>query len=156
MKATDSHFLAKPDLQNLIEELCRQGYEVVGPTVDQDAIVYAELTSIEQLPRGWTDVQSPGSYRLQRRDDDAWFEFVRGAALMEKVSVPATNDSAHRTSRQTMAGISCQRHRNKKYAFLGIHLRTGGHPSPRIEFSWMVPPQIPSTGNVTKICFLSP
>ncbi len=88
MSAAEMLFLAKPDLQTLIEELRRQGFEVVGPTVDQAAIVYSELTSIEQLPRGWTDEQSPGSYRLKRREDEEWFGYVVGPHAWKQYLFP--------------------------------------------------------------------
>lgn len=88
MDRTAIHFLAKPELQTLIEVLRRQEYHVVGPTIDQEAIVYCELKSVENLPRGWTDEQSPGSYRLKRRDDEAWFGFVVGPHSWKKYLFP--------------------------------------------------------------------
>lgn len=82
-------FFAKERLQALIEALRARGYTVVGPTVDQGAIVYDELHSISQLPQGWTDEQAPGSYRLRRRDDHAWFGFVVGPHAWKKYLFPA-------------------------------------------------------------------
>ncbi|MEX0679488.1 MAG: 4Fe-4S dicluster domain-containing protein [Pirellulales bacterium] len=70
--------LAKEHFQTLLDVLWSEGYRVIGPTVSQEAIVYDEIRLIDQLPRGWTDEQSGGKYRLKRRDDDAWFGFVVG------------------------------------------------------------------------------
>lgn len=81
-------FLEKAQLQTLVEELRRRGYTVVGPTVEQEAIVYDELRSVDQLPQGWTDEQAPGSYRLTRRDDDAWFGYVVGPHSWKKYLFP--------------------------------------------------------------------
>ena len=81
-------FFHKPRLQSLLDELRRRKYSVVGPTVDQEAIVYSELQSIEQLPQGWTDEQAPGHYRLKRRDDEAWFGFVVGPHSWKKYLFP--------------------------------------------------------------------
>lgn len=81
-------FLPKAHLQTLIDELRRRGYEVVGPTIDQEAIVYSELHSVDQIPQGWTDEQAPGSYRLKRRDDDAWFGYVVGPHSWKKYLFP--------------------------------------------------------------------
>jgi sulfhydrogenase subunit beta (sulfur reductase) len=53
-------------------------YEIYGPTVSDEAIVYDRLTSTDQLPIGWTDEQSPGEYRLHRREDQALFGYVVG------------------------------------------------------------------------------
>jgi ferredoxin len=51
---------------------------VVGPLVDQQAIVYGDLTSADDLPVGWTEVQEAATYRLERRDDEARFGFAVG------------------------------------------------------------------------------
>ena len=40
MSSSPSVFLAKSDLQLLIDRLVEQGFEVIGPTVSQAAIVY--------------------------------------------------------------------------------------------------------------------
>lgn len=88
VEAADVRWFAKPALQNLIDALRAQGFEVVGPTVDQEAIVYAPLRSIDELPRGWTDEQAPGRYRLVRRTDDAWFGYVIGPQSWKKYLFP--------------------------------------------------------------------
>ena len=59
-------------------ELKRRGYTPIGPTRRDGAIVIDEIESAADLPLGWKDVQAPGSYRLERRDDDAVFGFVVG------------------------------------------------------------------------------
>ncbi len=70
--------LAKEKFQTLLDLLWNEGYRVIGPTISQEAIVYDDVRVVEDLPRGWTDEQSAGKYRLKRRDDDAWFGFVVG------------------------------------------------------------------------------
>jgi sulfhydrogenase subunit beta (sulfur reductase) len=60
-------------LEELLGALRRRGFTPIGPTVRQGAIVYEELELASDLPAGWTDVQDGGTYRLQRRDDDAMF-----------------------------------------------------------------------------------
>ena len=51
---------------------------MVGPTVSDNAIVLAELTSADELPQGWGVDVGPGHYRLRRRDDDALFGHSAG------------------------------------------------------------------------------
>jgi sulfhydrogenase subunit beta (sulfur reductase) len=70
--------IAAPALGDLLGELCERGYTVIGPTIREGAIVYREIRSAEELPAGWTDVQQPASYRLQRRGDGALFGFAVG------------------------------------------------------------------------------
>ncbi|MGH8862160.1 MAG: sulfite reductase subunit A, partial [Jatrophihabitantaceae bacterium] len=65
-------------LETLVSVLGRRGFRVLGPTVRDGAVVYADLESAADLPIGWKDVQEPGSYRLERRDDDARFGYAVG------------------------------------------------------------------------------
>ncbi len=66
------------DLTHLFKALSRSGFVLVGPTVREEAIVYDRLNSVDDLPRGWTDEQSPGKYRLNRRTDESLFGFNVG------------------------------------------------------------------------------
>src|SRR5436305_10837967 len=59
--------------QQLLVALRSRGYEVVGPTVRDNAIVYDTLTSVADLPVGYTDEPDGGTYRLKQRADSAWF-----------------------------------------------------------------------------------
>jgi hypothetical protein len=45
--------LSKAGLDDLVAALIADGYTVIGPTVRDDAIVLAELSSGAQLPAGW-------------------------------------------------------------------------------------------------------
>jgi sulfhydrogenase subunit beta (sulfur reductase) len=65
-------------LDALVAALRRRGFRVLGPTVREGAIVYDELESAAELPVGWSDRQEPGSYRLERRDDEARFGYAVG------------------------------------------------------------------------------
>jgi len=75
---TEAVTLAAEDLDALFSALRDRGYRLVGPTVRDGAIVYAELGSAAALPAGWTDEQAPASYRLARRDDGALFGYAVG------------------------------------------------------------------------------
>ena len=67
-----------PGLQSLVDLLRERGWAVIGPTVRDGAVVHAEITSVDQLPRGVGDLQDAGSYRLRQRDDEALFGFAAG------------------------------------------------------------------------------
>jgi sulfhydrogenase subunit beta (sulfur reductase) len=70
--------LVRDDLDCLFGALRERGYRVVGPTLRDGAIVYADLESSADLPAGWTDAQAPARYRLERRDDAALFGYAVG------------------------------------------------------------------------------
>ena len=54
-------------LQSLFDSLINRNFKVIGPTVADNAIVYGELTSANELPVGYTDEQEGGTYRLKKK-----------------------------------------------------------------------------------------
>jgi sulfhydrogenase subunit beta (sulfur reductase) len=76
-------------LDDLIAALRRRGFRVLGPTVRDGAIVYDELESAAELPVGWTDRQEAGTYRLERREDDARFGYAVGPHSWKQFLFPA-------------------------------------------------------------------
>ena len=108
-------------LADLLDGLGRQGYTVVGPTVADGAIVYDELDSIDDLPRGWGDEQAPGHYRLTRRDDDALFGYAVGPHSWKRYLLPPTHTvwSAERTDDGGVR-ILDDPTPVPRYAFLGV------------------------------------
>ncbi len=82
--------LLNANLDALIKALAEAGFKVVGPRIKEGAIVYDEIRTHRDLPVGWTDIQRPGSYRLQKRDDDAVFGFAVGPHSWKKYLHPPT------------------------------------------------------------------
>jgi CRP-like cAMP-binding protein len=74
----ETYVLDAADLQHLLNNLLNMGYSVVGPTIRDEAIVYGELNSISDLPIGMTDNQDAGTYRLEKREDGAFFGYAVG------------------------------------------------------------------------------
>ena len=65
-----------PDgLEQILDVLHKIGFETIGPTLGNDAIVYETIGSIDDLPQGWTDKQEPAAYRIIKRNDQAYFGF---------------------------------------------------------------------------------
>ena len=58
-------FLPHRHLQRLHQALVQAGFEVIGPQVKDDAILFAPLNNIDELPWGWQEQTDAGSYRLQ-------------------------------------------------------------------------------------------
>ncbi len=76
-------------LEGLLGALTGRGFRVVGPTVRDGAIVYDDLESAADLPIGWTDSQDAGSYRLERREDEARFGYAVGPHSWKQFLLPA-------------------------------------------------------------------
>ncbi|TLG75056.1 4Fe-4S dicluster domain-containing protein [Methylocystis sp. B8] len=71
-------------LQDLLRAIRARGYRAIGPTLQNQAIVYDDIESIDDLPRGWTDEQDGGLYRLTRREDEALFGYSVGPQSWKK------------------------------------------------------------------------
>src|SRR3954449_8811849 len=59
--------LSRDGLHSLIAALVTRGYQVLGPTLRDGAIVYDALAGIQDLPAGWTDRQEAGRYQVEKR-----------------------------------------------------------------------------------------
>ncbi|MEJ2409182.1 MAG: 4Fe-4S dicluster domain-containing protein [Novosphingobium sp.] len=107
-------------LQRLIEVLAEEGYRVVGPSLRDDAIVYADMDGTGSLPAGWTDRQESGRYALERRSDKAFFGYAVGPHSWKAFLFPPVETlwKAQRGSDGVMA-IDSERHRDK-FAFIGV------------------------------------
>ncbi|MGD0861157.1 MAG: 4Fe-4S dicluster domain-containing protein [Candidatus Limnocylindrales bacterium] len=81
-------FLARSDLDVLIQALRTAGRKVIGPTVRDGAIVYDEIESATALPVGLRDDQSAGRYRLVERSDERAFGYNVGPTSWKRFTFP--------------------------------------------------------------------
>ncbi len=66
-------------LQALFDTLVGLGYTLVGPTLREGAVVAAPISSVDDLPRGVTEEQQPGHYRLVPGDGEFLFGYAATA-----------------------------------------------------------------------------
>lgn len=107
-------------LAALIGKLRSDGYTVVAPTARDGAIVYDEADDIDDLPAGWTDRQGPGTYALQRRDDDALFGFVVGPHSWKRYLHPPHLRLWRARRDDGTVEVTDQDEEATAYAFLGV------------------------------------
>jgi len=88
MMKQPTYILERESFQGLLDALSSAGYRIVGPRVQDGAIVYDELRFTNELPIGWTDEQEAGTYRLKRRDDQALFGYAVGPQSWKKYLFP--------------------------------------------------------------------
>jgi ferredoxin len=75
-------------LGELFKALEKGGYKVVGPTVRDGAIIYENLSSPDELPRGWGDQTDSAQYKLNKKGDSAYFGFNVGPQSWKKFLFP--------------------------------------------------------------------
>lgn len=115
-----SGVIAAEGLQQLIDLLHQEGYEVLAPTVRDGAIVYDAVQRIDQLPVGWTDEQEDGMYRLQRRKDDALFGYAVGPHSWKRFLFPATRRLWHAEQNDGRFHVTSDEETPVRRAFLGV------------------------------------
>ena len=77
------------DFDGLFAALRNRGFDPVGPTISGETIVYDRIAGVQDLPVGWTDLQEAGTYRLERRNDEALFGYVVGPHSFKKYLFPS-------------------------------------------------------------------
>lgn len=107
-------------LAALIEAIRRRGFQVVGPTLRDAAIAYGPITSLEDLPAGWTADQEPGAYRLRRRADDALFGYAAGPNSLKTFLHPPEIDLWRAQREDGAFRILPQGGPAPQFAFLGV------------------------------------
>jgi len=109
-------------LDKLFQALAADGYIVVGPTVRDGAIVYDEIASIDDLPKGRTDEQEAGRYRLKRRNDGKLFGYVVGPHSWKKYFFPPKLRlfAASRQAGNGQFTLDAAEPNPPKYALIGV------------------------------------
>ncbi|MEW6387879.1 MAG: 4Fe-4S dicluster domain-containing protein [Thermodesulfobacteriota bacterium] len=113
--------IAPQHLQQLFQSLQSRGYLLVGPTLDQGNLVYAELTSVADLPRGFRDEQQGGSFRFKRQGNGALFGYGVGQQSWKKFLFPS--DWPLWQARRTQDGwqVVPSQEEVPRFAFMGVH-----------------------------------
>ncbi len=81
-------FLARANLGVLIDLLREDGRTVIGPKVMDGAVVYGEIRSVDELPAGISDEQSPGHYTLTKGRHRRIFDYAVGPLSPKRWTFP--------------------------------------------------------------------
>ncbi|MCW2307103.1 4Fe-4S dicluster domain-containing protein [Rhodobium gokarnense] len=87
-RRNDVHVMKPEGTEALIRALIEDGYEVIGPKVIAQAMLYEPYEAGETPPAGWTDEQDGGRYRLIARDDRKLFDYVVGPQGFKRYLFP--------------------------------------------------------------------
>jgi ferredoxin len=118
--SSDAVILDREGLNGLIAALIDEGYQVIGPTLGEGAIVYAALDSGETLPQGWTDQQDGGRYRLVKSNHQALFDYVVGPHSWKRYLFPPAQRLWRAQRRATGFRLYPQTQETPRYAFIAV------------------------------------
>lgn len=117
----DRLVVERQSLQALLDALKKRGYDLIGPTLRDNAIVFDEVSCVEDFPAGWTDEQDGGTYRLKKTNEPWLFLFNNGPHSCKKYLHPSQFllCQVHRTGRHidTTPGPAQAR----PLALIGVH-----------------------------------
>jgi len=120
LNAGDKRVISKEGLAQILHLLQMEGFQTIGPTVTDKAVILGELRSLADLPIGWTDFQDAGAYRLARSKNDAFFEYALGPHSWKKYLHPPRVQLWQAKRSDTGFESVKQKQKVPKYAFIGI------------------------------------
>ncbi len=120
LRIGDKFTLDREALQTLILGLIDSGYQVKGPSIRDQAIVYDTISSLSDLPEGWTDEQEGGTYRLKKRPDQALFGYNVGPHSWKQFLFPPKQKLWTAKRNDQGFEIHPENENPTRYAFLGV------------------------------------
>ena len=75
-------------LNNLIYNLIKDGYDVIGPVIKDGVILLDSIKDLKRHPAGVTDLQAPGKYRTEKIQENRIFGFNNGPDSWKKYLFP--------------------------------------------------------------------
>jgi len=81
-------YLDRAGFGDLLRSLADAGYELIGPTVRDGAVVLEEIEGVEDLPTGVGEEQGPGAYRLTDRPGGRLFGWAHGPDAAKRFLFP--------------------------------------------------------------------
>lgn len=90
-------YLSRDQLHLLITAFEAAGYRCIGPQVQDGAILYHDLKDTTQLPRGVSDQQAPGTYRLTHTNSPRQFAWANGPQALKPLLFAAYEPLWHAT-----------------------------------------------------------
>lgn len=81
--ASKSGFLLRSRLQSLVDVLQQDGYTCIGPQLRDNAVQYDVLDSVNVLPQGLSEQQSPGHYHVSTADHPRYFAWANGPQALK-------------------------------------------------------------------------
>ncbi|MDX9857567.1 MAG: 4Fe-4S dicluster domain-containing protein [candidate division Zixibacteria bacterium] len=112
--------LAAGEFPKLFDVLHELGYQIIGPTVRDNAVVYEPIDTADELPEGWTDEQSNGRYRLTHGKRKSYFGYVHGPFSWKTYLYPPSRPLYRAQREGNRFDIAAENGGAPKQAFLGV------------------------------------
>jgi ferredoxin len=115
-----TNVLTVDGLEAVVQALRDQGRTVIGPVVRGGVIVHDEIDSVAELPRGWTEDQEGGRYRLEPTGTPELFAFSSPSSSWKKYLYPERTLLIRATRVNGAVEVEQPRPEANPVAFFGI------------------------------------
>jgi ferredoxin len=119
-RVSASVILSKPAFQRILDNLSSSGFQLIGPTVQDGALILACIRNMTELPAGWALEQKAGSSHLLRTHSTDYFAFTVGPHSWKRYLYPPQLDllTAHRNGNGWVFEPCADD--SPPYAFIGV------------------------------------
>jgi sulfhydrogenase subunit beta (sulfur reductase) len=112
--------LPKAAFNNLLARLEEQGFQPIGPHVQDNTLLYAPVHALSDLPQGFVSAQEAGHFRLVYTGHTRYFDIIPGAHSWKQFLFPSRLEllalRQGEAGWQTVPNEAEQPH----YAFIGV------------------------------------
>ncbi|HUI29066.1 MAG TPA: 4Fe-4S dicluster domain-containing protein [Candidatus Acidoferrales bacterium] len=112
--------LSEENFHKLFTALKSKDYTLVAPVVHDGAIIYDKVESPDELPVGWTDQQSPSTYRLSRETRGKYFGFHTAPQSWKRFLYPPKRSLFQMKRNGKSLEFLKETTLRPKYAFIGV------------------------------------
>jgi ferredoxin len=79
-------------LDQLLERLEQRGYQLVGPRIQGESLIYAEIHRLSDLPQGYSSEQAPASFKLRHTSSSRYFDVIPGGPSWKQYLFPPRHE----------------------------------------------------------------
>lgn len=112
--------LSRAGLQELVGALKDAGYTILGPRIVGSVIVVDEISTLSELPVGWSDEQEAGHYRLRETGNGTLFAFAATAQGWKRHLYPPGERLWTARRQGSSFAVEDRQPLSERYALFGI------------------------------------
>lgn len=117
--------IGKAGFASLFTLLTEKGYRIIGPHLANEAIVYDDITTLNDLPQGYIDEQEGGRYRLildagRKGNAEAFFRYAVGPYSWKRFLFPPVQKLWSAKRQEVGFSIAPESSKAEKLAFVGV------------------------------------